>query len=189
MSDRLHLGEVQVRFGDDLTSWDDLYLASTRADHPDPIHLSLEKTREIATVHTDEFHPGNLLFSPSLKEFADKINDKLAQARDKEIIIYVHGAKGSFLKSVALTAEITHFSGRDFTGIGFSWPSHQNIVSYIVGADAQWARHSTSSLRTLLEFLAKYTEVKNINIIGYSAGGKLVSRAIHEMRQNHPLLA
>lgn len=43
MSDRLHLGEVQIRFGDDLTSWDDLYLASTRADHPDPIHLSLEK--------------------------------------------------------------------------------------------------------------------------------------------------
>ncbi len=189
MSDRLHLGEVQIRFGDDLTSWDDLYLASTRADQLDPIHLSLEKTWEIATVHTDEFHPGNLLFSPSLKEFADKINDKLAQARDKEIIIYVHGAKGSFLKSVALTAEITHFSGRDFTGIGFSWQSHQNIVSYIVGADAQRARHSTSSLRTLLEFLAKYTEVKNINIIGCSAGGKLVSRAIHEMRQNHPLLA
>jgi len=189
MSDILHLGEVQVRFGNHLTSWEDLYRASTRPDHPDPIHISLEETSEIASVQTDELHLGKLLFSAPLNEFANNINNKLANVIDKEIIIYVHGAKGSFLKSVALTAELDHFSGRDFIGIAFSWPSHQDIVSYIVGDDVRRALHSTASLRTLIEFLAKHTKVKHINVICYSAGGKLVSTAIHEMRQNHPLLS
>lgn len=185
MSDILHLGEAQIRFGDQLTNWEDLYLASTRSGYPKSIHLSLEATNEIATIHTDQLYSGDPVLSPSLMEFARNINDKLGRARDKEIIIYVHGAKGSFMKSVALTAEIDHFSGRDFIGIAFSWPSHQNIFSYLVGIDIQRARHSTASLRTLIAFLAKHTKVKHINVICYSAGGKLVSRAIHEMRLNH----
>ncbi|MEA3468938.1 MAG: alpha/beta hydrolase [Thermodesulfobacteriota bacterium] len=189
MSDVLHLGEVNIRFGDSLTSWEDLYRASTRADHPDPIYIRLEETVEIAAVPTDELQSGELSYSASLQNFANNINNQLANAIDKEIIIYVHGAKGSFLKSVVLTAELDHFSGRDFIGIAFSWPSHQGILSYIVGDDIQRALHSTASLRTLLEFLAKYTRVKHINVICYSAGGKLVSKAIYEMRQNHPLLS
>ncbi len=188
MSEILHLGEVQIRFGDHLTTWEDLYLASTRSDYPKSIPLSLEATNEIAKIHTDELYSGDPFLSSSLKEFAANINDKLAKARDKEIIIYVHGAKGSFLKSVALTAEIDHFSGRDFIGFAFSWPSHQSILSYIIGSDVQKARHSTASLRTLIRFLAKHTMVNHINVISYSAGGKLVSRALHEMRLNHPLL-
>jgi len=189
MSDTLHLGEVQIRFGDHLTTWEDLYQASTRPDHPDPIYISLEETNEIALVQADELYSEKLPFSRSLQYFAHNINRKLENVIDKEIIIYVHGAKGSFLKSVALTAELYHFSGRDFIGIAFSWPSHQDIFSYIVGEDSQRALHSTASLRTLIEFLAKHTKVQNINVICYSAGGKLVSKAIHEIHQNHPLLS
>ncbi|MCK5517511.1 MAG: hypothetical protein KAI39_11595, partial [Desulfobulbaceae bacterium] len=59
MSDILHLGEAQIRFGDQLTSWEDLYLASTRSDYPKSIHLSLEATNEIATIHTDELYSGD----------------------------------------------------------------------------------------------------------------------------------
>ncbi len=188
MSDTLHLGEVQVRFGDHLTTWEDLYQASTRPDHPNPIHITLEETSEIAMVQMDALYSGKLPFSGSLQKFAEKINRKLENVIDKEIIIYVHGAKGSFLKSVALTAELYHFSGRDFIGIAFAWPSHQDIFSYIVGDDSQRALHSTASLQMLIEFLAKHTKVKSINVICYSAGGKLVSKAIYEMRQNHPLL-
>ncbi len=188
MSDMLHLGEAQVRFGDHLTSWDDLYLASTHSEQSDPIQLSLEKAQEITTIKTEELCFGNLLLSSSLEKFAGIINDKLSKARDKEIVIYVHGAKGSFLKSVALTAEIDHFTGRDFIGIAFSWPSHQNILSYLIGIDTKRAIHSTASLRTLIELLAEYTHVKHINIICYSAGGKLVSKALYEMHQNHSQL-
>jgi len=190
MSDMLHLGKVTVRFGDHLTSWEDLFLASTQAYRPKPLPLSLEETKEITTINTKDLYSENLSITPSLKAFTEKINAHLSKAIDKEIIIYVHGAKGSFLKSVALTAEIDHFSGRDFIGIAFSWPSHQNILSYVMGIDTKRALHSTASLRTLIQLLAEHTHVKHINIICYSAGGKLVSQALYEMHQkNIPLNA
>ncbi len=188
MSSMLHLGEAQIRFGDQQTSWENLQLASTHADRQDPMHLTLEKTSELATVHADALHSQTLNFSSELHLFADAVNTQLARVRDKEIIIYVHGAKGSFLKSVALTAEINHFSGRDFVGVAFSWPSHQEIISYVAGEDVSRAEHSTTSLRTLIEFLAEYTTVKKINIICYSAGGKLVTKALYEMHQYHTRL-
>ena len=188
VSDFLHLGKSHVRFGDHLTTWDDLYLASTKADHSDPINIRLVGTDERVRIKSDDLFSAQLNGAPSLEAYAALINKELEKAIDKEIIIYVHGAKGSFVKSVAMTAELDHFSGRDFIGFAYSWPSHQNILSYITGSDVQRARHSTASLRTLIEFLAEYTDVKYINVICYSAGGKLVSRALDEMRKKYALL-
>ena len=188
VSDFLHLGKSHVRFGDHLTTWDDLYLASTSAEHNIPINVRLVGTDEMVRIKSDDLFSAQLNGSVSLDSYAALINKELEKAIDKEIIIYVHGAKGSFVKSVALTAEIDHFSGRDFIGLAYTWPSHQNILSYVTGSDVKRAKHSTASLRTLIEFLAEYTDVKYINVICYSAGGRLVSLALDEMRQKYGLL-
>ena len=81
----------------------------------------------------------------------------MARAQDKEIMVYVHGTKVDFLNAVAMTAEIDHFSGRDFVGIAFDWPSHQNILYYLFGMDVSRAKNSSQALRSFLEFLARYT--------------------------------
>lgn len=188
VSDFLHLGRSHVRFGDHLTTWDDLYRASTSMEASDPIPVSLVGTDEMVRIKSDDLFSSQLNGSASLESYAALINKELDKAIDKEIIIYVHGAKGSFVKSVALTAELDHFSGRDFIGFAYAWPSHQNILSYVTGSDVKRAKHSTASLRTLIEFLAEYTDVKYINVICYSAGGKLVSLALEEMRQKYGLL-
>lgn len=180
--------QAQVRFGDQLTSWQDLYLASTRPDYSDTLKIYLEKIEDVATLPLVSSDISTQTLSSELQKLVLTINKQLADGRDRDIIIYVHGAKGSFLKSVALTAEIDHFSGRDFVGIAFSWPSHQNIASYVIGEDVERAEHSTSSLGILIEFLAEQTTVEHINIICYSAGGRLVSEAVSTMRADHSQL-
>ncbi len=40
----------------------------------------------------------------------------------------------------------------------------------------------------LIEILAKNTTATSINLISYSAGGKLASKALQEIRLNHPSL-
>jgi esterase/lipase superfamily enzyme len=71
--------------------------------------------------------------SGSLQAFIESINTELAQAVDKVIMVYVHGTKVDFANSIILTAEVDHFAGRDFVGVAFAWPSHQNILSYLLG--------------------------------------------------------
>ena len=189
MSTTLHLGKLQVQFGDNQTSWDDLYHASTNADIPEPIQISISSGNELSVIDTDTLNPDNFPIPPEIKPFTDAINRELEAAIDKEIVIYIHGAKGSFLKSATLTAEIDHFSGRDFIAIAFTWPSRQNILNYLVGNDVERAQHSSSTLHALIEILAKHTITESINIISYSAGGKLLSKAIYELRHSHPLLS
>jgi hypothetical protein len=185
ISKHLHLGRATIRMGENINDWEDLYLASILSDRPEPLILTLEDTIEMASIDPEGFEPGNGSLSPSQQSFVDAVNADLAKAKDKEIMIYVHGAKFDFFTSCALTAEIDHFAGRDFVGVAFSWPSHQNILSYVFGIDVHRAWHSTLSLRSLIGLLANHTQVEHINIICYSAGGRVTSKALFEMRQSH----
>lgn len=189
VSNKLHFGQVTVRMGDNSTSWQELYLASIQPNRHAPLPLSLEATNEKATIDPKEAVSGKLSLSSSLRSFAKEIDAELAKAKDKEIMLYVHGAKSSFLKSCTLTAELDHFAGRDFVSIAFSWPSHQNILTYVLGIDVHRAWHSTLSLRAAIDFLARFTQVEHINIICYSAGGRLASKALFEMRKAHSELS
>lgn len=189
VSNKLHFGQVTVRMGDNNSSWQDLYLASIQPDRSTPVPLFLEAVSEKATIDPEDAASGISSLSPSLLAFAKEVDDQLAKAGDKEIMIYVHGAKGSFRKSSIVTAELDHFTGRDFVSFAFAWPSHQNIFTYVFGIDVQRAYHSTLSLQATINFLARHTQAKHINIICYSAGARLTSKALFEMRNTHSALS
>ena len=186
--DRLHFGKAVLRFGDENFQWSDLYSASISPQRDQPVSLSLERFMETGTLpEQHQFMMGDKL-SEELQQFVGDINAQLDLVRDKEIMLYVHGTKVDFLNSIAMTAEIDHFTGRDFVGIAFAWPSHQNILYYLFGMDVTRAKDSSQALRTLIEFLARYTKAERINILAYSAGGRVLSKALYELRNAHPEL-
>jgi esterase/lipase superfamily enzyme len=185
ISTRLHVGQAAILMGDPDTRWEHLYNASISPSRERPVELYLGGTSEMASIAQDEFLDKDQILSPSLKNFADAINLELAKSENKALMVYVHGAKFDFFRSCALTAELDHFAGRDFVGIAFSWPSHQTILTYISGIDVHQAWSSTRSFRSLIRFLSRSTMAQTINIISYSAGGRLVSKALFEMRQLH----
>lgn len=186
--DKLHFGKAVLRFGDEKFAWSDLYNASISPQREQPVSLSLEDHKEAGTLpEKHQFLMGDKL-SEETQQFIAEINQQLSQVEDKEIMVYVHGTKVDFLNSVAMTAEIDHFTGRDFVGLAFAWPSHQNILYYLFGMDVTRAKDSSQALRTLVEFLARYTEAEHINILAYSAGGRVLSKALHELRNAHPEL-
>lgn len=181
----LYLGAATLRFGDEEFSWEELYAASLAPERSDPVTLSLAAFNEMArlpeTFSADLGQP----LSTEQQAFAEAINAQLAKARDKEILVYVHGTKVDFLNAVAMTAEIDHFSGRDFVGVAFAWPSHQNILYYLLGMDVTRARDSSLALQALLQFLAVHTTAEHINLLSYSAGGRVASKAMHELRSRY----
>ncbi len=185
VSDYLHLGRVTVRLGDVTTTWQEVYRASTESERPQPVPLFIEKVQEQATLNPRNAESPLLSLPSSLQTFVNEINAELAKARDKEIMLYIHGTKNCFENGVILTAELDYFTGRDFVSFAFSWPSHQNIFSYFFGIDVRRAQHSTLSLHTLIDFLSRYTEARHINIVSYSAGGRVASKALFEMHQTH----
>ncbi len=183
----LHLGIATVRMGNSGDRWEDLKKSSLADNQNQPIPVALEQVEELATMPVGVSSSAKKL-SPELKTFVKAINEELAIALDPEIMIYVHGTKVDFANSVLLTSEIDHFAGRDFVGIGFAWPSHQNILKYVSGTDVRRAINSSGALKQLISLLAEHTTAERINILTYSAGGKVVSKALFELREEHSSL-
>ena len=180
----IHLGKATILMGNPDSKWDDLYQFSLSSEQAKPMLLTLEETVELAVMPTKALRSHNSL-TPKLQRFVELINSELAEAVDKEIMVYVHGTKVDFANSTILTAEIDHFAGRDFVGLAFAWPSHQNIFYYLSGIDVRRALNSSAALQSLLVLLSEHTVAEHINILAYSAGCKVASKALFEMRQNY----
>ncbi len=185
IGENLQLGQAVVRMGTEDTSWDDLYRASTTPKRTAPIPLLVKSVQELATLKPRYAEHLPDIIPPGMQAFASLIDAELARATDKEIMLYVHGAKTDFQKAVTLAAELDHFAGRDFVGFAFAWPSHQNIFTYLFGTDVHRAWDSALALHTVIDFLSRYTTVERINIICYSAGGRVGSKALFEMYRTH----
>ena len=178
----IHFGNATIRIGPPDIDWDEVYESSLSSSEISSVPLVIEEINEIAALPVQEIAADDVI-STELQAFVDAINADLALAVDKEIMVYVHGTKVDFANSIILTAEIDHFAGRDFVGLAFAWPSHQNILLYLSGTDVRRALNSSRDLQGLLMLLAKHTDAKHINILSYSAGGRVASKALFEMRQ------
>ena len=179
----VHLGVATIQMGDHCTDWADLYEYSVAEKHTSTMPIKLNKVSELSSIPTI-YSSGEDKSPPDLQRFLDPINKEIASAVDKEIMIYVHGTKVDFANSAILTAEVDHFAGRDFIGLAFAWPSHQNILAYLTGIDVKHALDSSQALQSLLVLLAEHTNAQHINILSYSAGGKVTSKALSELRQS-----
>lgn len=177
----IHLGEATIRMGDPDNDWEEIFALSLSETQLVSVPLTLETVSETALFHTDGNRQDSQLTLDQQK-FVNSINKELDKAVDKEIMVYVHGTKVDFANAAILTAEVDHFAGRDFVGLAFSWPSHQNILYYLAGIDVRRALNSSLALTSLLILLAENTTAEHINILSYSAGGKVASKALFEMR-------
>ena len=168
----LHLGTATVQVGESGTPWKEVVAISLGGEQAEGegAPLTVGAIEPMAELPLGDAAGGEAL-TAEVKTFVDAINAELAQAVDKEVMVYVHGTKVDFANSVSLTAEVDHFAGRDFVGVAFAWPSHQNILSYLLGVDVRRALGSSVALRRLLVLLAEHTDAEHINVLSYSAGG------------------
>jgi len=180
----LHLGTVTAHLGHPETTWEELYSVSLASDPSSTLPITIDANSLAGTIEvSSSVH--DLKLTPELTEYFNAINESLAKANDKEIMLYVHGTKVDFENSVILTAEVDHFAGRDFVGIAFAWPSHQEIFHYLFGMDVKRANESSTALGNFLVLLAEYTTADQINLLSYSAGCKVASKALDELRQEY----
>jgi len=183
----IHLGEATIRMGEPDDNWEEILALSLDDSQLVSVPLTLETISEMALLSADD-NRQNSHMTPGQQKFIDAINTELDHAIDKEIMVYVHGTNVDFANAAILTAEVDHFAGRDFVGLAFAWPSHQNILYYLAGIDVRRALNSSSALKSVLFLLAEHTTAEHINILSYSAGGKVASKALFEMRHNFPEL-
>lgn len=184
-SQRISVGLSVIGFGGYELSWSELNLYSRQADRRQVVELSINGLIELGYFMPDA--PGREVqdVTGAAAWLVSDLNAAIEAARDRDLLIYVHGAKVNFYNANVFAAQLDHFMGRDMTSLAFSWPSRQNIVAYGTGSDVQRAYRAAPALASLLEVLADRSIARRIHIVSWSAGGRVVNAALQELHERH----
>lgn len=184
-SDLVHAGVAQVAFdGTDIT-WEEARKLALAKTGTDQFPLYVESVRDLGVLEGvlpyGQWSDLEKLAQHARadEEFVDLVNAKLATSRKKNIDIYVHGFKVVFENPVLVAAEFWHFQGYDGVFIAYAWPSSPSVFAYF--KDIETAVASGGVLRGLIELLSQETDAERINIIGYSAGTRVVIDSLNRL--------
>ena len=178
----LSLGIANVRLGSGEMKWPEIRKISLMEKRPKAIPLNIERIETLHKIGSAEktlkasLDKGIQTHDP----FIARINHRLSNSDTKSIFIFVPGFKVDFTYPVLVAAELWYYMGCPGAFIAYSWPSKQRLRDYF--SDIETAAFTAQHFRMLLLYLADRTEAENIHILSYSAGARIVSQALHELR-------
>jgi esterase/lipase superfamily enzyme len=192
-SPSVKLGVSTVRIGKPKATWEEVLDSSRRGGRP---RIAIEKVEEYGTLPATAFPENPTVEDRTHAEsprdhpvwidatrWAEAINDQMERGGMRTVHVYVHGATAAFKTPIEQLTSFSHYMGRQGAYVAYCWPVGSTAFGYFRAGDR--ARASTRALRELITFLAEETEAERINIIAYSAGGVIVTGALHQLRLIH----
>lgn len=181
----LRVGRARLGFADGAYDWASI-VALTLDEERDPtFRIDIDRIEEfgILTPSINRFTPPDMVREAATRDadaaFASSIDARLTEAGGREVVVYVHGYRVGFEQPVLIAAEFAHYLGYRQPVIAFAWPSTQNRWAYV--SDIDTADVSAILFRRLLTFIENQTGAERIHILGYSAGTRLVARALADL--------
>ena len=184
----IRLGEARVKAGAEGTDWETarrISLAKNRSgDYPLEV-VSVNETGFLSSTYSflTRSVPEPTAPDQGGRKFAELVDERLAASGVKDVYIYLHGFRVKFDVPVLVSSELWHFMGYRGAFISYSWPSTPSLFAYL--ADLEAAVIMARKLRLFLTYLAEETRAEKIHIIGFSAGSRLVIRALHQLALLH----
>jgi esterase/lipase superfamily enzyme len=185
----LRLGVANISMGKGDLDWEEARRISISKNRGGKYPLKVTHVKELGvldrTLSELVEEPRGPVIDPTQpgREFAALVNEKLKISHRKEILVYVHGYKVVFDNPILVTTELWHFLGYDGVAIAYAWPSTPSRWAY--ASDLETAAVTSHNLRIFLEYLAEETDAERINIVGYSAGTRVVISALAQMALGH----
>jgi pimeloyl-ACP methyl ester carboxylesterase len=176
----LRFGNVFIQIGSGDESWDEILDISMDANRGEEIPLTLTGVHRMGRLASTA-SLDNL--PPDIQRLFTQINVGLERYPIKEVTVYLHGANTSFYRAAALGAQYHHFSGRFAPFVVYAWPSAESLLQYrkdVVNAEA-----SVPAFVRVIKLLAQHTNVEKINILAYSAGAQLATKALAVLGSDH----
>jgi esterase/lipase superfamily enzyme len=181
----LRLGRAEVESGRDDLTWEDARKISLLKTRSEKFPIKVKSANEYGVLDSS-IHKYSRVSqedrtnaSAATQRYISEINEQLEKSSKRTINIFVHGYKVTFENPILTTAEMWHFLAYEGVFIAYSWPSTPKTLAYV--SDTETALVSSRHLRDLILFLSERTKVEKINVLGYSAGSRVVTRAMGDL--------
>jgi len=149
---------------------------------PDKGQIHLKSVEETAVLEVTVGHHEDRSAFPDPQEeaaFYAAINQQLDQSETRDLVVFIPGFRTPFPDPLLVSGQFASLAGGAAVFMGYSWPSTPSLTAYF--RDIETAEYSSRSLRLLLASLAANTTAKQIHLLGYSSGTRLVARTVHEI--------
>ena len=112
--------------------------------------------------------------------FYQQLNQQIANSRQKDVLVFVHGFNVDFESSVGRLAQIARDLPVNGAVVAYSWPSQGGVENY--GQDGDVVNESIIPFKQFLDDLkANLTTETNVNIVVHSMGNRLVMRSVSQL--------
>ena len=186
-------GSAMIEFGEGV-SWDALVKESTATQRVNPLQLKLGPTTELGRFPAIPYEvaagPDGIRRVPAVVEAYEKakqqmqgeIARRLAIARRKEVVLFVHGYNTSFESAALTMGELCHFLGRDFVCGIFTWPAggHRGIL-FGYDVDRESAEYAVEDLVKVIRIVGRTPGVERVHLIAHSRGTDTVATALAQL--------
>ncbi len=181
---RLHFGYAELRIGEENLNLFELIDQSTTGERKEKFSWDLLDAPVLSSIDRPGADtPADPILPESMTAGMEALNDHIEKNPIKELTIYTHGANNTFYWSVAQGAQFQFFTGNNAMVLTFAWPSPGSLFRY--GADKRRSNAAAADLAYLIELLSHHSIATRINLIAYSAGGRVVGRALAQLAQRY----
>ncbi|MDH3466075.1 MAG: alpha/beta hydrolase [Gammaproteobacteria bacterium] len=105
---------------------------------------------------------------------------RLALAKKKEAVIFIHGYNNDFEDAAFTLAELWHFLGREHVPILYSWPAGRGgLKGYAY--DRESGEFTVFHLKRFLKSVAAAADIDKVHLIAHSRGTDVTMSAIREL--------
>ena len=186
-------GSAIIEFGEDV-SWDVLVKESTATQRVNPLELKLGPTTELGRFPLIPYEvivaPDGIrrvlavveAYKKAKQQLQAEIARRLAIARRKEVVLFVHGYHSSFESAALTMGELCHFLGREFVCGIFTWPAGgRRGILFGYDVDRESSEYAIQDLLKAIRIVARTPGVERIHFIAHSRGTDTLASALAEL--------
>ncbi len=119
-------------------------------------------------------------FAEQQKRFQGALAERLAQAPQKDVYVFVHGYNNTFEDAVFRAAEVWHFLGRSGVPVVYSWPAgFGGLRGY--ARDRESGEFTVFHFKYFLRMVAGAPGVERVHVIAHSRGTDVAISALREL--------
>jgi esterase/lipase superfamily enzyme len=118
-------------------------------------------------------------YEQSKHQLQAEIASRLAIARRKEVVLFVHGYHASFEQAALTMGELCHFLGREFVCGIFTWPARgRRGILFGYGFDRESSEYAVEDLLKTIRIVGRTPGVERLHLIAHSRGTDTVTSAL-----------
>jgi esterase/lipase superfamily enzyme len=183
-------GSAMIEFGEGVT-WDELANESVATQRANQVQLKLGATTELGRFPAIPYEvvvaPGGVsrvrtvvdAYERTKQQLQGEIANRLAIARRKEVVLFVHGYHTSFEDAALTMGELCHFLGRDFVCGIFTWPAGApGGLLFGYNADRESGEYAVEDLLKVIRIVGRAPGVQRIHLLAHSRGADTLASAV-----------